>query len=130
MRLLVVCGSEPNNSRFLSPHRRMHAQPPGPGLPRQAPSVMSWTFFIAFGAARSGVRQFELTREECIHQMKDPRSLRSVVDFGAQLRAVANPVREVSCELLHLADGIRLVALPQHGVIRPQDLVPAALGRM
>src|ERR1017187_10992190 len=40
MRLLVVCFSEFQISFFKSLKRRTAAQPPGPGLPRQAPSVM------------------------------------------------------------------------------------------
>src|SRR3954469_7646978 len=39
MRLLVVSASPPEISRSFSPMRRSAAQPPGPGLPRQAPSV-------------------------------------------------------------------------------------------
>src|SRR5919107_2736523 len=39
MRLLVVRGSPPESSRSLSPMRSSTPQPPGPGLPRQAPSV-------------------------------------------------------------------------------------------
>src|SRR5277367_958960 len=46
MRLLVVSGSEPYISFVLSPKRRIHAQPPGPGLPMQAPSVINWTCFM------------------------------------------------------------------------------------
>src|SRR3954454_7977283 len=41
MRLLVVSGSPPESSRSRPSQRRMAAQPPGPGLPEQAPSV--WT---------------------------------------------------------------------------------------
>src|SRR3954462_1035240 len=43
MRLLVVSGSPPDSSRSLSPMRSSTPQPPGPGLPRQAPSVNSST---------------------------------------------------------------------------------------
>ena len=39
MRLLVVCGSPPFNSFSTSPNCRIAPQPPGPGLPEQAPSV-------------------------------------------------------------------------------------------
>src|SRR5438270_7583193 len=39
MRLLVVSVSPPDSSRSFSPIRRSTAQPPGPGLPRHAPSV-------------------------------------------------------------------------------------------
>jgi hypothetical protein len=39
MRLLVVAGSPPDNSRSRLPRRRIAPQPPGPGLPLHAPSV-------------------------------------------------------------------------------------------
>jgi hypothetical protein len=39
MRWLVVCGAEPKTTRSSSPSMMMAAQPPGPGLPEQAPSV-------------------------------------------------------------------------------------------
>src|SRR5207253_7274890 len=39
IRLLVVSGSPPDSSRSLSPMRSNTPQPPGPGLPRHAPSV-------------------------------------------------------------------------------------------
>src|SRR5581483_8182556 len=39
IRLLVVSGSPPESSRSLAPMRRSTPQPPGPGFPRQAPSV-------------------------------------------------------------------------------------------
>src|SRR5215510_5624671 len=39
MRLLVVWGSPPLSSFWRSPKARMAPQPPGPGLPEQAPSV-------------------------------------------------------------------------------------------
>src|SRR3546814_2690623 len=39
MRLLVVAGLAPLISSSLLPNRSRAAQPPGPGLPRQAPSV-------------------------------------------------------------------------------------------
>src|SRR5258708_24885947 len=39
IRLLVVSGSPPDSSRSLPPMRRSTPQPPGPGLPRHAPSV-------------------------------------------------------------------------------------------
>src|SRR6266704_2406648 len=41
MRLLVVWASPPLSSRVWPPHCRIAPQPPGPGLPEQAPSV--WT---------------------------------------------------------------------------------------
>src|SRR5690349_2938616 len=37
--LLVVAASPPNSSFSTLPSRRMAPHPPGPGLPRQAPSV-------------------------------------------------------------------------------------------
>src|SRR5262245_23871694 len=39
MRLLVVARSPPNISRSAPSNRMMAPQPPGPGLPRQAPSL-------------------------------------------------------------------------------------------
>src|SRR5579864_9762725 len=39
IRLLVVSGSPPDSSRSLCPMRSNTPQPPGPGLPRHAPSV-------------------------------------------------------------------------------------------
>src|SRR4051794_25545222 len=39
IRLLVVAGSAPESSRRCLPARRTTPQPPGPGLPLQAPSV-------------------------------------------------------------------------------------------
>src|SRR4051794_37621124 len=43
IRLLVVSGSPPASSFSLSPMRSNTPQPPGPGFPRQAPSVKSST---------------------------------------------------------------------------------------
>ena len=39
MRLLVVSAAPPDSSFSVSLYRRMAPQPPGPGLPLQAPSV-------------------------------------------------------------------------------------------
>ena len=39
MRLLVVWPSPPESSFLNVPYIRMAPQPPGPGLPEQAPSV-------------------------------------------------------------------------------------------
>src|SRR5699024_7244729 len=46
MRLLVVLFSPPLSSFLWGPYMRMHPQPPGPGLPEQAPSVYKVTVFI------------------------------------------------------------------------------------
>jgi hypothetical protein len=43
MRLLVVCASPPFSSFSCSPYERIAPQPPGPGLPEQAPSVWMMT---------------------------------------------------------------------------------------
>src|ERR1700757_5046446 len=43
MRLLVVALAPPEISLSCAPLRRMAPQPPGPGLPEQAPSVKSCT---------------------------------------------------------------------------------------
>src|SRR5699024_8065691 len=56
IRLLVVFSSPPNSS-FSWPPARIHTpQPPGPGLPLQAPSDHIWTTGIesAVGMSRSG----------------------------------------------------------------------------
>jgi hypothetical protein len=45
MRLLVVSASPPDISLTVVPWRRMAPQPPGPGLPEQAPSVKISTCF-------------------------------------------------------------------------------------
>ena len=39
MRLLVVAASPPDSSRRCVPYKSTAPQPPGPGLPEQAPSV-------------------------------------------------------------------------------------------
>ena len=39
MRLLVVEASPPESSFLWAPYIKMAPQPPGPGLPEQAPSV-------------------------------------------------------------------------------------------
>src|SRR6266481_3377498 len=79
MRLLVVSGSPPASSRSLSPMRNRTAQPPGPGLPRQAPSVNSST---------SG----SLVREQLARQLED-HALGAVVGlFLGHLEARAQRV--------------------------------------
>src|SRR3954453_16811003 len=79
MRLLVVSGSPPASSRSLSPMRNSTAQPPGPGLPRHAPSVNSST---------SGGS----VREQLARQLED-HSLGGVVghflsDFEARAKGI------------------------------------------
>ena len=37
MRLLVVSGAPPESSFLWAPYSKMAPQPPGPGLPEQAP---------------------------------------------------------------------------------------------
>ena len=44
--------------------------------------------------------------EEIVHQGQDGGGLVRPVDGGAELRAVAHAVREISCELFHFSDGI------------------------
>src|SRR5690348_9927393 len=46
MRLLVVLVSPPCSTRSRCPYLRMHAQPPGPGLPMHDPSVKIVTPFM------------------------------------------------------------------------------------
>src|SRR5215469_17094645 len=58
MRLLVVAGSPPESSRsrlepFEPAKRRIAAQPPGPGLPLQAPSVKISTCGLSVTTRRS-----------------------------------------------------------------------------
>lgn len=48
MRLFVVRGSRPINSRSNPSERTMQAQPPGPGLPMHEPSVVSCIFSKSF----------------------------------------------------------------------------------
>lgn len=45
MRLLVVIGSPPESSFSCPLYRRIAPQPPGPGVPEQAPSVKLHLFF-------------------------------------------------------------------------------------
>src|SRR5580700_8093356 len=53
MRLLVVWGSPPLSSLTRSPNARIAPQPPGPGLPEQAPSVwMTTCVSLTFGCPR------------------------------------------------------------------------------
>src|SRR5258708_30083639 len=54
MRLLVVWGSPPLSSLTRSPNARIAPQPPGPGLPEQAPSVWMTTCGSLKIACRSG----------------------------------------------------------------------------
>src|SRR3954471_16682145 len=67
MRLLVVSGSPPASSRSLLPVRSSTAQPPGPGLPRHAPSV---------NISTSG----SAVREELTGQLED-HALGRVIDL-------------------------------------------------
>src|SRR3954451_1019130 len=53
MRLLVVSASPPESSRSRPSQRRMAAQPPGPGLPEQAPSVWTSTTTSSSGSGES-----------------------------------------------------------------------------
>src|SRR5436309_9292352 len=81
MRLLVVSGSPPDSSRSLSPTRSNTPQPPGPGLPRQAPSVNIST------CANSLTSGDELAR-----QLEDHALRRMVGLFLANLEAGAQRV--------------------------------------
>src|SRR3954467_13171790 len=53
MRLLVVSGSPPESSRSRPSQRRIAAQPPGPGLPEQAPSVWTSTTTSSSGSGEA-----------------------------------------------------------------------------
>src|SRR5579863_5269585 len=100
----------------------MAAHPPGPGLPRQAPSVMSWTFFTGASSGRH-----RLGLEELIHQVEDGGSLLRPVDGCAQLCAVPHAVSKVSGELFHLADRVPLALLDQHAVVLAHHAVAVLL---
>src|SRR5580693_424591 len=126
IRLLVVCGSDPYISRFVSPKRRMQAQPPGPGLPKQDPSVMTWTFFMS----RSGGNCLELSLEKSIHPIQNVSGLGGPINFHPQLRSVAHAVREVRRELLHLTHHVGHGAIAQHAVVSTHDLIALVFGRM
>src|SRR3954451_12551835 len=59
MRLLVVSGSPPDSSRSLAPMRSSAPQPPGPGLPRHAPSVNISTSGSSLTSGDKLARQLE-----------------------------------------------------------------------
>src|SRR3984957_7191604 len=104
----------------------MHAQPPGPGLPMHAPSVINWTFFrerLRFSGGCSG----QLAFEEGIYVIEYLRRVRCFIDLHAKFRSIPNAVGEVSGELFHLAHGIALIPLAQHAVIRAHQIVALAL---
>src|SRR5260370_35046901 len=97
----------------------MPAQPPRPGFPLQAPSVMRVTFFKR--SSRGSCGEFSLEKSfDCIENL---RRLRRPVDFDAQLGAVAHAVGEICRELLHLADRVGRGLIAQHRVIRLLDFV-------
>src|SRR5574343_1185277 len=64
IRLLVVSRSPPQSSFSCGPMRRMAPQPPGPGLPLQAPSVkisivsVAMVFFLSHRSQRLGAHRF------------------------------------------------------------------------
>src|SRR6202789_1565232 len=66
MRLLVVAGSAPETSLRCSPATSNAAQPPGPGLPRQAPSVNISTEVMSRTYFRGGLRRTDQ------HPLPDP----------------------------------------------------------
>src|SRR5918999_3006610 len=99
----------------------MHAQPPGPGLPRQAPSVMAWTFFKGPPGGRgtpSGSSCHKLTLEEGVHFVQNLAGSLGVIDLDTKPGAAANSVREIGGELFHLPGHVILAVLDQHRVIR------------
>src|SRR4029079_19527279 len=59
MRLLVVSGSPPTTSRSFAPVLKSTAQPPGPGLPRHAPSVNISTSGSSLTSDNELARQLE-----------------------------------------------------------------------
>src|SRR5881394_1269004 len=87
IRLLVVSGSPPDSSRSFSPMRSSTPQPPGPGLPRQAPSVNSST---------SG----SLVREQLARQFEDHALGRVVGDFLRHLEPFGKRIDDFSHQYL------------------------------
>src|SRR3954454_15018164 len=65
IRLFVVNGSAPTSSRSLAPVRSKTAQPPGPGVPRHAPSVNIST------SGRSAPSGNELARQLEDHALRE-----------------------------------------------------------
>src|ERR1700691_3425652 len=126
IRLFVVCGSEPYSSRSFPPNRRMHAQPPGPGLPIHDPSVMSWTFFIS----PSGGDCLELSLEKSVDMFQNLSSFGVAIDFRSQPRSIADAVCKICRELFHLAHCVRHGAIAKHAVIGANDVIALVLGRM
>src|SRR3954468_22478438 len=60
MRLLVVSGSPPDSSFSCAPERMIAPQPPGPGLPLQAPSVkISTSIKVGSGSGFEPAGQLE-----------------------------------------------------------------------
>src|SRR4051794_22216549 len=59
IRLLVVSVSPPESSRSFSPMRSSTPQPPGPGLPRHAPSVNISTLGGSLTSGDELARQLE-----------------------------------------------------------------------
>src|ERR1700739_4183409 len=108
----------------------MQAQPPGPGLPIHEPSVMSWTFLSSAFNGRSGGDFVEFPLEKSIYLIQDLGGLCGLVNFDAQLRSVADAVREISGELFHFADDVGSGAIAQHGIVGPHDVVALGLGGM
>src|SRR5260370_42441234 len=104
----------------------MQAQPPGPGLPIHDPSVISWTFFIG----RSDGGGFKFPLEKSINLFQDLFGVRGPIDFHSQLGTVSNAVREVGGELFHFSNYVRSVAVAEHTVVRPHDVIALAFRRM
>src|SRR5690348_6386421 len=110
MRLLVVSGSPPASSRSLSPMRRSTPQPPGPGLPRHAPSV---------NISTSG----SSVREQLAWQLEDHSFGCVVGDFLGHLEARTKRLHDLADQYLGGrcaggdSDGLRL------GQPFPVDLV-------
>src|SRR5450759_1472890 len=126
IRLFVVSGSEPYISRCVSPKRRMHAQPPGPGLPIHDPSVMSWTFFMS----RSDGSCLELSLEKSIDLVHNLSGLSGLVDFHPEFGSVADAVGEVSGELFHLAHHVGHGTIAEHSVVSAHNLITLVFGGM
>src|SRR5436853_151529 len=106
----------------------MAAQPPGPGFPTQAPSVMIWIFFTLefvferpsvilrdsggfrfVGGCRLGLES-TIGAEKRVYKIQNLTGFPRMVDIRAQPRALPDAVREVSGKLFHLAGRIPLRA--------------------
>ncbi len=87
MRLLVVWGSPPESSFSRLPERITTPQPPGPGLPLQAPSVK-----ISTGVTLKRSGRFQSARQLEHHSLLDAFDglLAHVEMFGEEIDDLAH----------------------------------------